>query len=347
MGRSMVVRSPGATSVPLMEKDVAFTSAFATGPRFSNLCVLFYKLNDHASDVLTGCLLDALEARGGIHLHDDRTVVGTQDVHAGDIQPHGARGAHGSGAFLWCDPDQRRYASPVEIGAEIKNLKDRPTSAGLRTFFEALMNLELERKDRVLREVLQSVDGRPEEDPLRKSILLLYREYPSDIGVLAPLYLNLVTLEPGEAMYLPAGQLHAYLKGCGMELMANSDNVLRGGLTPKHVDVPELLKTLIFEGSEVEILYPESVRNGETTYITPAPEFVLSNISVKADRPYSSESNRSIEIIFCQDGAPVIKSSESGETLTLEPGTSVMVAAALEKYSLEGEGVLYKAGVPV
>lgn len=235
----------------------------------------------------------------------------------------------------------------LEMAAEIKNLEINSTSAGLQEFFEVLMTMDSDRKNRVIREVLHSAHRRPKEDPLRKAILSLYQEYPSDIGVLAPLYLNLVQLNPGEAMYLPAGQLHAYIEGLGMELMANSDNVLRGGLTPKHVDVPELLKTLTFEGQDVEKLSPEKVRTGELAYTTPAREFVLSIISVKADLPFLSGTNRSVEILLCTDGDLVIKNSGSGETLTLARGMSVMIAAALEKYSVEGEGILYKATVPI
>ena len=87
-------------------------------------------------------------------------------------------------------------------------------------------------------------------------------EYPDDIGVLSPLVLNLVCLRPGEAMYLPAGELHAYLHGTGIELMANSDNVLRGGLTPKHVDLDELLNVLTFKEKSVERLMPEKQHDG-------------------------------------------------------------------------------------
>ncbi len=235
----------------------------------------------------------------------------------------------------------------LEMAAEIRSFEINPTSSGLREFFEALMTMDSGRKNRVIRETLQSAHRRPEEDPMRKAILSLHQEYPADTGVLAPLYLNLVLLKPGEAMYLPAGQLHAYLEGLGMELMANSDNVLRGGLTPKHVDVPELLKTLIFEGIEVEKLYPEKAGNGELSYTTPAREFVLSIIPVKPDMPFLSAVDRSVEILFCTEGDLVLTSSGSDESLSLSRGMSVLVAAALEKYSIEGEGTLYKAAVTV
>ena len=72
-------------------------------------------------------------------------------------------------------------------------------------------------------------------------------EHPGDPGCLSPLLLNLLHLEPGERVHLPAGYLHAYLEGAGVELMAASDNVLRGGLTSKHIDVPELLRSLRFD----------------------------------------------------------------------------------------------------
>jgi mannose-6-phosphate isomerase len=84
--------------------------------------------------------------------------------------------------------------------------------------------------------------------------------------------LNRITLAAGEALYLPAGNLHAYLHGIGFEVMANSDNVLRGGLTPKHVDVPELLRVLDFTPTDDSVILPLQTRGGaELVYDTPAP----------------------------------------------------------------------------
>ena len=113
--------------------------------------------------------------------------------------------------------------------------------------------------------------------------------YPGDVSVLSPLYLNLVTLAPGEALFLPAGELHAYLEGTALEIMANSDNVLRGGLTPKHVDVPELLATLAFEGHGPEVLEPVDSGPGERVYRTPAREFELGLLEVTAEAPVHPE----------------------------------------------------------
>src|SRR5206468_2290429 len=86
-----------------------------------------------------------------------------------------------------------------------------------------------------------------------RTILQLGEGYPGDAGVLAALLLNRLVLRPGEAIFLPAGNLHAYLSGAGVEILANSDNVLRGGLTPKHVDVPELLRVLDFRYGDMTV----------------------------------------------------------------------------------------------
>src|SRR6201988_3381865 len=95
-----------------------------------------------------------------------------------------------------------------------------------------------------------------------KTVLELGERYPGDAGVLASMLLNRISLKPGEAIYLPGGNLHSYLHGVGVEVMANSDNVLRGGLTPKHVDVPELLRVLDFTPASADSLHPALDRDG-------------------------------------------------------------------------------------
>lgn len=107
--------------------------------------------------------------------------------------------------------------------------------------------------------------------------------YPADVGAVVSLLLNVVRLDPGEAIYLPAGNLHAYLEGTGLEIMASSDNVLRGGLTKKHVDVPELSRVLDFRAGPVNILRGEGERPFERVYPTSAPEFELSVIRLAGE----------------------------------------------------------------
>ena len=126
-----------------------------------------------------------------------------------------------------------------------------------------------------------------------KTVLELGERYPGDAGVLASLLLNRITLEPGDGIYLPAGNLHAYLHGVGFEVMANSDNVLRGGLTPKHVDVPELLRVLDFTPTDESHIRPEAVGDGiELVYRTPAPEFAVSVLHL-GSRPRGPRGRRS------------------------------------------------------
>ena len=128
--------------------------------------------------------------------------------------------------------------------------------------------------------------GAAEFEAEAKTLLELGERYPGDAGVLAAMLLNRMHLEPGEAIYLPAGNLHAYLRGVGVEVMANSDNVLRGGLTPKHVDVPELLRVLDFTPAAEESLHPAVDRDGfELDYRTPADEFAVSVLTLDGREP--------------------------------------------------------------
>jgi mannose-6-phosphate isomerase len=129
--------------------------------------------------------------------------------------------------------------------------------------------------------------------------------------------------------------------------MGNSDNVLRGGLTPKHIDVQELLTILSFTGGELNILRPEKLESGEAVYPTKAAEFVLSVIQVSATAPFRSSRNRSVEIVICTKGEARVTDLSDGEITRLTRGVSIIVPAAVEQYSIEGDGVLYKAAVPV
>ncbi|MCP3953266.1 MAG: mannose-6-phosphate isomerase, class I, partial [Desulfobacterales bacterium] len=167
-----------------------------------------------------------------------------------------------------------------------------------------------------------------------------------DIGVLAPAILNLVCLKPGQAMYLPAGQLHAYLKGVGIELMANSDNVLRGGLTPKHVDVAELMRVLNFRATRLEILSPEPVSSTEKVYRTTADEFELSVIDTDISRPHVNSRREAVQILLCTSGRASIARREAPGNISVCKGTCLLVNADTRAFQIEGEATFYKAAVP-
>jgi mannose-6-phosphate isomerase len=156
-------------------------------------------------------------------------------------------------------------------------------------------------------------------------------EYPGDPGIVISLLLHHVTLQRGESVYLPAGNLHAYLDGVGIELMTASDNVLRGGLTPKHVDVPELLAVLDASPRPVPWLAPTPLPGGGVEYRPDDPDagFGLSWIEGDATLPLTGPA-----IALCLDGAFTIVGDES--TLPLPRG-----AAA---YASPGEGTLRITG---
>lgn len=163
-----------------------------------------------------------------------------------------------------------------------------------------------------------------------KTALQLGELYPGDAGVLAALLLNRISLAAGEGIYLPAGNLHAYLHGVGFEVMANSDNVLRGGLTPKHVDVPELLRVLDFTPTDESLLRPRSTREGiEIVYDTPAPEFAVSllrldgaDLGHEIDAPSRHDGP---QVLLCTEGSVQVHGKSS--VLTLDRGAAAWVAA--------------------
>ncbi|MFG2737293.1 mannose-6-phosphate isomerase, class I [Streptomyces harbinensis] len=192
------------------------------------------------------------------------------------------------------------------------------------------------------------------------------RHHPGDPGVLAALLLHHVSLRPGEALYLGAGVPHAYLSGLGVEIMANSDNVLRCGLTPKHVDVPELLRVVRFEPTEPALLRPEPRPGGEEVYPAPIDEFRLSRYVLGTggtDGPDgtghtdSTGTGRGTEdggpgravlpaggpqILLCTDGTVTLRTQHA--ELTLARGRSAYVPAS-ETVTATGPGTLFRATV--
>ncbi|WP_149179927.1 mannose-6-phosphate isomerase, class I [Streptomyces sp. TRM49041] len=164
----------------------------------------------------------------------------------------------------------------------------------------------------------------------------LAHHFPGDPGIIAALLLNHVRLQPGEALYLGAGVPHAYLSGLGVEVMANSDNVLRCGLTPKHVDVPELLRVVRFEAGEPGVLRPEASPSGEEVYETPVDEFRLSRYVRPEGAAPADLTAPAAQILLATAGSP-----KAGD-ITLTPGQSVFIPAG-ETVELTGSGTLFRA----
>jgi mannose-6-phosphate isomerase len=233
-----------------------------------------------------------------------------------------------------------------QLNDMLTEFSQRPTPGGLQQFYTALMSLKRDRKKRVVDEALKNTQHLAAQYPEFEWMMKLADHYPEDIGVLSPIFLNLICLEPGQAIYLDAGELHAYLEGLGIELMANSDNVLRGGLTPKHVDVPELLRVLRFKDHDITLLTPETSMANELVYRSPTAEFVLSVITLKNDGVYQSPKQRNIEIMICTQGELTIIDRASQTETRLPQGASVVVPASVPHYRLKGQGTCYKASVP-
>jgi mannose-6-phosphate isomerase len=174
----------------------------------------------------------------------------------------------------------------------------------------------------------------------------LAERYPGDSGIISPLYLNLLHLKPGQAIYLPAGILHAYLEGFGVELMANSDNVLRGGLSSKHVDPEELMRILYFHPFTPEVLEPpggagKSGSPGLFSYPSPCREFSLSVIeNMEGPFPIGGPA-----IILVVSGRLRIASGEAGETWEFGPGESAFIPFGAAP-AISGTYSLYAASVP-
>jgi len=240
--------------------------------------------------------------------------------------------------------EEARVLGLAEI---VSFLRSHPDRDGLKKFFNHLMTTDSGKQRKIVEQAVNYAENRTHEEPVWTWMIKLNEEYPGDMGVLSPIFLNLVRLEPQQAMYLPAGELHGYLEGVGIELMANSDNVLRGGLTPKHIDVQELLVVLNFADGEVNILSPENLTLGEAIYSTEAEEFVLSVIRINKAAPLSSPRDRSVEMMMCTEGEVSVTDLSTGDITRLTRGISIIVPAAVEQYSIEGDGIMYKAAVPL
>lgn len=212
-------------------------------------------------------------------------------------------------------------------------LADQSDAAGLRALFTTWITAPQADIDALIPAVLEGAvnylrSGATEFSAEARTMLDLGERYPGDAGVLAALLLNRVSLKPGEGIYLPAGNLHSYLHGVGMEVMANSDNVLRGGLTPKHVDVPELLRVLDFD--PVTDARVATHREGiELCYDTPAPEFAASVLTLDSDSLGDEvdvvSRHDGPQILVCTDGS-VTARAKSGE-VRIDRGAAAWVAA--------------------
>ncbi|TVL88213.1 mannose-6-phosphate isomerase, class I [Streptomyces sp. SAJ15] len=222
-------------------------------------------------------------------------------------------------------------------------LHAHPESSALREVLTAVLSAEHDAMAETVEAAAHAAErlaalGGPHADAYA-AYASLARHFPGDPGVIAAMLLNHVRLQPGEALYLGAGVPHAYLDGLGVEIMANSDNVLRCGLTPKHVDIPELLRVVRFEPGAPGVLRPEADAGEEEVYATPIDEFRLSRLVLAEGAAAHPLPAGGAQILLCTAGEVVLRSlDDSAPELRLTRGQSAYAAA--------GERVAAAAGGP-
>lgn len=229
----------------------------------------------------------------------------------------------------------------------------------LRSLYSTLMSLPQEKTDSTLNSLVQRVEKARWDRPYIKSDweywLLRARDTYShaghqDRGLFAFLLLNLVHLQPGEGLFLPAGVLHSYLEGAGVELMANSNNVIRGGLTPKHVDVGELLRNVTFDDGTPEIIHailrPDSP---EWVYATPVKEFQLGRIELNGNNVYRCAKNHPLEIFLVLHASArqlTVQTAKGSKFFGKGQAFLISAETACELRST-GPATLFKATIPL
>lgn len=224
-----------------------------------------------------------------------------------------------------------------------------PTAQGISTAFRRLLEPELSPTAEEVGEVVEACRRRLAADAspsprADRTVVLLGAAYPGDPGAVTSLLLNPVTLEPGEAMFVPTGGVHAYLEGTAVELMANSDNVLRAGLTTKHIDIPQLLANVDYVAAPPIRIAPEVVNEVTRVFYAPVDDFELSVTDVAGGRTYQLP-GRGPRIVLCLDGEVTV-AAETEESLTLARGASAFVPAADGGLTISGAGRVVQADVP-
>lgn len=169
----------------------------------------------------------------------------------------------------------------------------------------------------------------------------LNEQFPGDPGIVVALLMNLVTLRQGQGLFVPAGVLHAYLDGLGVELMAASDNVLRGGLTPKHIDAAELVSVLDPTPGDPPILHPRVERPGVRSYDVPIDDFALRTVTVEAENAVTLQLTGPTIVLATAGRVTVV--GRSGGPVTLSPGQAAFVAPVSPDLTFTGDGTAFVA----
>ncbi len=237
---------------------------------------------------------------------------------------------------------------------EFASLRPIFASRGYFGLYEYVMTLPREQANALLEPLARRILPQYKAGTLEKSspdywaAMAMAQEQTGnyDRGIFSIYFFNLVHLLPGQGIFQDAGVPHAALQGQALEIMANSDNVIRGGLTPKHVDVSELLKQVTFQGMVPKIIEGRTAANAvEAYYETPSPDFALSRIQLSQEEQYQ-HTTHSTEILLCLSGEALVDTA--GKEMRVQQGQSVVVFAG-QSYTLQAtteQAVVFRAYIP-
>ena len=236
---------------------------------------------------------------------------------------HGFQSEAAIGKTLTTVPGWTELRAPFEAG-------------GTKALYAHVMRADQAEIDRLLQPLVDRLaDGNfTREDPdfwVRRAVEQYTRDGHHDRGIFSIYWFNLVHLQPGEGIFQDAGIPHAYLEGCCIELMANSDNVLRGGLTPKHIDVTELLDKTRFSPVTPDILHPEAAGPDWQTYPTPAADFKLLRSAPAAGTSLIVDTQAGAAILLLLEGAlsgDGVALDEAARTTFIAAGSTLTLEAA-------------------
>jgi len=249
---------------------------------------------------------------------------------------------------------EEELLSTLRATSELSYLEPVFVQQGYQGLYRQVMEMSQQKVNEVLQPLLDRILPEYSGGDLAKNAAdywaaraaLTYNEPgKTDRGIFSIYFFNLLNLHPGEAVFQDAGLPHAYLEGQNVEIMANSDNVLRGGLTPKHVDVPELLKHIRFEATFPRIMAGDLSAGHITVYPTPAPDFELSRVDLLTGEAVTVHAH-SVEIYIVMEGILGV-SEVDGKPFSRKKG-EVFIAFYRAKFELKAgeDTVVYKAMVP-
>jgi mannose-6-phosphate isomerase len=245
---------------------------------------------------------------------------------------------------------EAKILETLENIAEFQVLVPLYKTEGIKGLYQFLMEMEQAQVDSLLSPVVKRALRNKQEGKVDRSapdwwVAKLYENaagiLPIDKGVFSIYLFNIVCVMPGQGIFQDAGVPHAYLEGQNVELMANSDNVLRGGLTPKHIDVEELIHNIKFESIEPVIIEGTKPCMGESVYPAPVQDFGIASITLDGSNSYSYEAE-SLDMFLVVEGGCVVNnqlSVKTGEAFVVFPGNKLNIHAS-------GKTLIYRAFVP-